>query len=243
MEITSSSREIEFKFAVEDKQVFERLVRQLNLPESVLHNNVTQTNHFFDSPTHCLHKQHLAIRLREEKGSHLLTIKGANLAKTGKNSVLTDRIEEQVALSHEDAHSLLQGIRSPREIVEQRFGDKATSLLQMIESACDAEQLVNLGMFSNVRIILPAFALTVAGSTETIEFELDTSTFPDGNIEHELEVEITPHSDAANIEQALVKLLHQAGIEWHSAPSKAERFYSALKSESVLQAELNKGPD
>ncbi len=228
MKITSPTREIEFKFAVQGKQAFADLIKHLKLPESVLDNTAIQTNHFFDSQSHCLHKQHLAIRLREEKHNHWLTIKGANLVEKSENSILTDRIEEQVALSREDAQALLHGTISPQRIIEDKFEDKATSLLHMIETTCNKQQLAHVGMFSNVRIVLPAVALAVADSTETIEFELDTSTFPNGNIEYEMEVEISPHSDAASIENALVELLHQAGIAWHPAPGKAQRFYAAI---------------
>ena len=70
------SREIEFKFGVSEKQAFYQLVAHLKIPESVLTEGVTQLNHFFDSPSLCLHKKHYAVRLREEKDKNLLTVKG-----------------------------------------------------------------------------------------------------------------------------------------------------------------------
>ena len=100
----------------------------------------------------------------------------------------------------------------------------------MINAACIDQDLVHIGKFNNVRIHLPPVTIPVANSSEKLVFELDTSTFPDGNIEHELEIEITEHSNAADIEAALIELLHQAGIEWHAAPSKAERFFASREN-------------
>ena len=98
----------------------------------------------------------------------------------------------------------------------------------MINTACNDQGLVHVGEFSNVRIHLQAVILPGADTGDKLEFELDTSTFPDGSIEHEIEVEIAEHTDAALVESALVELFQQAGIEWHSAPSKAERFFATL---------------
>ena len=99
----------------------------------------------------------------------------------------------------------------------------------MINTACDDQGLVHVGEFSNIRIRLPAVILPGANSSDKLEFELDTSTFPDGSIDHEIEVEIAEHTDAALVESTLIELFQQAGIKWHSAPSKAARFFAALE--------------
>lgn len=226
--MTSHTREIEFKFAVEGEQAFHQLVEYLHLPESSLEHGVTQTNHFFDSQARCLHKKHFAFRLRKEGNTHILTIKGKPQADDGKNSVLSDRVEEEVELSRETAQALLQGHTTPRQVIEEHFGDRSAPLLQIIAAACNQEVLVHIGEFENVRIHLPPVNLPLGETSTTVGFELDTSTFPDGNIDHEIEIEITQHCDAVSIEAGLIELFEQAGIEWHSAPSKAERFFSAL---------------
>jgi len=226
--MTTHAREIEFKFAVQGEQAFHQLVAYLHLPESSLEHGVTQTNHFFDSQAQCLHKQHFAIRLREESHTHILTIKGKPQADDGEDSILSDRVEEEVELSQETARALLQGHTTPRQVIEEYFGDRSAPLLQIIASACNQEALVHIGEFENVRIHLPPVDLVVGEISTPFEFELDTSTFPDGNIDHEIEIEITASSDAVKIEAALIELFQQAGIEWHSAPSKAQRFFSAL---------------
>lgn len=226
--MTRPSREIEFKFGVEGKQAFHRLVKQLDLPGYLLDHGVSQTNHFFDSTSHCLHLNHLAVRLREENGYHFLTIKGGQPSKTDVDSVLTDRIEEEVTLSKETALALLGGKLPPVQVIRQQFENKSRSIVQQVTAACGDEKLRPIGRFDNIRIHLPPVVLPADGSDESIVFELDTSTFPNGRTDYEFEIEITDRSDAEAIKTALLGLFKQAGIEWHTAPSKAERFYAAL---------------
>jgi len=226
--MTSPSREIEFKFGVPGKQAFYQLIEHLDLPESVLTEGVTQVNHFFDSRALCLHEKHFAFRLREENEKNILTIKGEHASPQRGNSTLSNRVEEEVAIPRQAAVDLLHGRISPQQTIRDHFKSKSASLLQMINTACDDQDLVHIGEFSNVRIHLPPVRLAVENTSETLEFELDTSTFPNGNIEHEIEIEISEHSDATSIEAALIELLQQAGIEWYTAPSKAKRFFAAL---------------
>jgi len=226
--MTSASREIEFKFGLHDKQAFDQLVAHINLPEAVLNEGVVQVNHFFDSQALCLHKKHFVIRLREEKQKHFLTIKGEKALQQKGGSVLSDRVEEEVSIPRQAAEDLLHGRISPQQAINDHFETRSASILQMIKTACNDQGLVHIGKFSNVRIHLPPVTLAVANADEKLVFELDTSTFPDGSVEYEIEIEITEHNNAASIEAALVELFQQAGIEWHPAASKAERFFATL---------------
>jgi len=222
------SREIEFKFAVNGKQAFLQMLEHLNLSSSLLDHGVTQTNHFFDSQELCLHNNHFVVRLREEGENRILTIKGEQQIRTDGNAVLTERVEQEVVLPNETALELLRGTITARQAIKQHFGDRSSAILQMITSACHDNDLVHIGKFENIRVHLPPVDLTLGETSATVEFELDTSTFPDGNVDHEFEIEITENSDAEKIEAALIELFRQADIAWDSAPSKAERFFSAL---------------
>jgi uncharacterized protein YjbK len=226
--MSPTAREIEFKFAVHGKQAFDDLVNHLDLPVSVLETGVIQTNHFFDSAGHCLHNRHFVIRLREENNSYTLTIKGEQQSPPAGGSVLSNRIEEEVVLPQASARALLNGRISPQQIITEHFSSKAASLLNMIATACDQQSLVHIGDFRNVRIHLPPVTLSAGETSEHVVFELDCSTFPDGKVDYEVEIEISEQSDAESIEMALKELLKQAGIEWHTAPSKAERFFAAI---------------
>ena len=226
--MTAHTREIEFKFAVDDPQAFRRLLAQLDLTAALLDQGVIQTNHFFDSHDLCLCRNHFAIRLREQGDKNILTIKGEQSSAHHGNSVLSNRVEEQVGLPQHTARALLDGSITPRYVIETYFAERATALLRLITSACGDRTLVHIGQFQNERIHVPPITLDLGDNSTIVEFELDTSTFPDGRVDYELEIEISEHSDAELIEDALIRLLQQAGIEWHSAPSKAKRFFSAL---------------
>jgi uncharacterized protein YjbK len=226
--MTSPCREIEFKFGVRSRRAFEQLVGHLGLPESLLTEGVTQVNHFFDSQALCLHKKHFVIRLREQKEKNILTVKGEQSIQPQGSSVLSNRIEEEVVIPRLAAEDLLNDRLSPLQAISDHFKDSSASIVQMIKTACNDQELVHIGEFSNVRIHLPPVMLAVANTSETLEFELDTSTFPDGSVEYEFEIEITEHNNAASIEAALVELFQQAGIEWQPAASKAERFFATL---------------
>ena len=226
--MTSASREIEFKFGVQSKQAFYQLVEHLKLRESVLSEGVTQVNHFFDSRELCLHNKHYVIRLREQEDNNILTVKGEHALKQKGNSILSNRVEEEVALPRSAAEDLLHGVITPQQTIRNYFKHKSADIVKMINAACIDQDLVHIGEFSNVRIHLPPVTLPVANISEKLEFELDSSTFPDGSIEHEIEIEIQEEADTAAIEAALVELLQQAGIEWHPAPSKAKRFFATL---------------
>jgi len=224
--MTTRGREIEFKFAVADQQAFRRLLAYLNLPDALLDQSVKQINHFFDSAAFCLRHHDLAIRLRQEAERYRLTLKGEQQASEG--TVLSNRIEHEVALPNATALALLQGTTDPRQVIRRYFDDSASTMLELIQSACGDASLVRVGDFINERIHLPPISLPTVESAARVVFELDTSTFPDGVVDHEFEIEISEDHDATNLQAALIELLKQAGIDWSSAPSKARRFFRAL---------------
>lgn len=230
--MASESREIEFKFAVSGRQAFSSLLQHLQLPGSLVNSGIRQTNHFFDSSALCLRKHHFAIRLREAGGTYALTIKGDRSSATTGSGALSNRVEEEVEIPESTADALLAGRLSPRRAIREHFEDRSSALLQRIDGACRDQELVPVGHFVNERIHLPPVSLPIDNTSESLVFELDTSTFPDNRVEHEIEVEIRAHSDAVGIEAALVRLLREAGIEWHTAPSKAARFFAVLEKSS-----------
>ena len=227
--MASESREIEFKFGVAGRQAFSRLLQHLQLPESLVNSGIKQTNHFFDSAALCLRKHHFVIRLREAGGTYALTIKGERSSATTVSGTLSNRVEEEVMVPESTADALLTGRLAPRRAISEHFGDRSSALLKRIDDACRDQALVPVGHFVNERMHVPPVTLPIDDTSESLVFELDTSTFPGNRVEHEIEVEIKAHSDAAGIEAALVRLLHEAGIEWHTAPSKAARFFAVLE--------------
>jgi len=227
--MSAHGREIEFKFAVADKHGFRQLLEYLNLPAALLGSGVKQINHFFDSETFCLRDHHHAIRLRQEAGRYKLTLKAEQQASPA--TLLSDRAELEVELPYVTALALLQGSVCPRHVIRHHFSDGSSTILQMVHSACGDAPLVHIGEFTNERIYLPPVSIPIGKSAEIVVFELDTSTFPNGVVDHEIEIEISEDHDAATMQAALIELLEQAGIDWSSAPSKARRFFRALAAE------------
>lgn len=226
MTLPARAREIEFKFAVADKQAFRRLLEYLDLSASILDHGVSQINHFFDSEAFCLRDHHHAIRLRQEAQRYVLTLKAEQ--QTSPAAVLSDRAEHEVELPEAVALALLQGISSPRQVIRQHFSDRSSTVLPLIEAACGDQALVHIGEFTNERIYLPPVSIAVGENAETVVFEFDTSTFPNGNVDHEIEIEISENQDATAMQAVLIELFDQAGIPWSNAPSKATRFFRAL---------------
>ena len=224
----SLSTEIEFKFAVDNAGAFNKLVEQLALAESVLNNSVTQVNHFFDSPSLCLKESDLAVRLRVQNKNNIFTIKGKSSYHSEDRQSLSKRIEEEASIPDHAAHDLLEGHIAPSDIIKQYMPAQADTLQEMITHACNDESLKYIGMFRNKRIILPEYKLETGDISTNIVFELDSSSFPDGSIEYELEVEISDTTHADEIHHALTAMLEQAGISWKTAPSKAARFFDRL---------------
>ena len=227
--LPARGREIEFKFAVADKQAFRQLLEHLHLSASILDHGVSQINHFFDSATFCLRNHHHAIRLRQEAQRYVLTLKAEQ--QTGPAGLLSDRAEHEVELPEATAQALLQGTSSPRQVIRRHFSDRSSTVLPLIQAACADQALVHIGEFTNERIYLPPVSIAVGENAETVVFELDTSTFPNGHVDHEIEIEISENQDATAIETALIELLDQAGIQWSGAPSKAKRFFCAISAD------------
>jgi uncharacterized protein YjbK len=73
---------------------------------------------------------------------------------------------------------------------------------------------------------------TKSGPALNVLFEMDRTEFPDGCIDHEVEIEIH-HEDPRRCRDALKALFTAAGIPWRSAPSKSARFFGTLARTSV----------
>lgn len=222
--MTTPATETEFKFAVRDASAFSALVAHLGLPLGVLDQGMLQTNHFFDTRELSLRGNGLALRLREQAGTYFLTIKGGKSDRS-EDGILSTRIEEERQLDAATAQAMLNGSIAVKDVIAAQFDDHSRQLVDRIKTICEERPLVYIGKFDNSRIKLPAVNLAVGGHRKTLVFELDTIAFPGQAHQYEIELEIPSSEDAAIIKDELVSLLSAAGIEWESAPSKAQRFF------------------
>lgn len=216
-------REIEFKFRVRDARDLERL--RGAFPGAPARPPARQVNHFFDTPDGALRAARLALRLREQGGRFRLTAKGEASAGGGP---LTARPELEAALEPDAARAVLAGERSPLAALRDALGapGNAAELLGRIADAAGDAPLVHRGSFENERTVLGPVA---AAGLDEVRFELDATRFPGGALEHEIEVEVTSDAEAEVARGGLERLLAELGIEWTTAPSKAQRFFEALE--------------
>jgi uncharacterized protein YjbK len=220
------AREVEFKFAVSGAEAFTRLLDHLGKPRSLLQSGILQVNHLFDTPALALHDHGSIVRLREQGGDYQLTVKG-DTAPAATDGVLTERIEYESPVDVDAARTLLRTRRISGDRLAGMISDHADAVHDLLRTAGVHGDLVYIGCFSNERIKLPVI-LPVEGARCELLFELDSSEFPDGVTNTEIEVEITGRDDAEAIRSVLLTLLAQAGIDWQTTSNKAERFFAAL---------------
>ncbi len=216
--------EIELKFAVDGEAAFDVLIRHLDLPAREFHSSVLQVNHFFDTQTFRLLERRIALRLREEAGRYVLSLKGP---AQREDEVLTERLEEEARLGPNDALDVLRGSFSPRQALAKRLVETNPAALAMLDAALGEQELHYVGRFENRRTRL-SVPLAIGERDVPLVFELDRTTFGE-RIDHEIEVELDASVDRKAALEALTTLLADAGIEWSAAPSKAQRFFAHIR--------------
>ena len=225
------SKEIEFKFAVDEEAAFDALIRKLDLPAREFHTRVTQVNHFFDTGELALHAAGLVLRLREEAGVYFLTLKGKEQRRSD-DGVVTERIEEEVRLAPQVAVDVLRGTLSPRDALQQRIQERNPDALRLLDETLANHELHYVGQFENQRTKLQPVPFTIGPQEVALVFELDRTRFGEERVDHEIEVEIATDVDAGLAHETLSELLASAGITWRSAPSKAKRFFELARRDT-----------
>jgi uncharacterized protein YjbK len=197
----SVRREIEIKLRLEDRAQYERLCRALGRPQDAWE----QVNHYYCSEDGKIPGEEGVIRIREEKGGAVLTVKLGSL-KDGLASareyeaVWCGRLEEAPPSSSaiwETGHAGLKAL-------EQTYGKPFP--------------LVWLGKMINQRRLYL--------SPEGPSLEVDASRYPDGEEDYEVEVE-TEHPERDRL--LLEERLNNLGIRFSpQTATKYQRFLQHL---------------
>jgi inorganic triphosphatase YgiF len=115
--MSAQGKEIELKFALADALELEKLSAALGGEKRAA---VEQVNHFFDTADLDLNRAKHTLRLREEnRSNYLLTAKGPGGSEAG---ALSERTELETHVDEATAKALLDGARSPLEVLEQALG-------------------------------------------------------------------------------------------------------------------------
>lgn len=209
--------ETEFKLRLDNEEGFQRLLREL---EALDVEPAVQTNHFFDTSARPLRDGLMALRLREERGTFTITLKGG--AKREEGSALTTRGEVETLVDGAVAKSVLAGERSPLALLAGIHSGAETPLVAAALACVGTGDLVHLGSFTNERRSVGPVPL---GDAPPVVLELDRVLFPGAPPQFELEAEIdAQHAEA--VERGLRELFTRVGLPWETAPSKAARFFA-----------------
>jgi uncharacterized protein YjbK len=217
--------EREFKLRIPNEAALAELRARLGAPHAP---PVLQVNHFFDTEGGALRRARIALRLRSESTpegtAFTLALKGPSL---DERSTLAARPEEELVLTEPVARGILSGARSPLDVLlAGLLGEVA-----LVRRACELagnEPLLRIGSFENERTRVGPLAFPPGSAGPALAFELDETRFPDGSVEHELEVELAAGARPAEVERALAELLTSLGIRMEAAQSKAARFFRSL---------------
>ncbi len=200
----SNHREIELKYRLEGREPYERLCRELGMPES----DERQVNHYFQSPDGGIPGERGVIRIRLERGAAVFTVKLGGLMQRGLVSSMEYEepwhgAPEEVSSAQE---SLWAGGFQGMEALEQEFGGRFP--------------LVWAGSMENRRK-----TYRVSGG---LCLEVDASRYSCGAEDFEVEVETEdPDRDRPRLE-ALLKGL---GIRREPQPeTKYQRFQRYAKA-------------
>lgn len=168
--------EQEFRFALTPPE-YARLQSAWGKPQTA----VRQANYYLDSPSGALRSRGYGLRLRIENGRRrLLTLKGPPLEPPGERQLgMSVRAEIETEMSPQAATALLTG--------GGLLADLGLPLPNGLE-ACRGEHVQVFGRLETERS-LHAVALPYAPPGFRGEFALDRVHFPNGAVEHELEVE------------------------------------------------------
>ena len=197
----SVRREVELKYRLEGRGEYEKLCRELGDPVEVWE----QVNHYFRSADGKIPGGDGVIRIRQEKGRALLTVKlgalEAGLARAEEyEEAWPGPLDEMPPTSNAIWGAGHEGLH----LLEQRFGTRFP--------------LVWLGKMVNQR----KFYRPVEG----IPLEVDASRYPDGQEDYEVEVETEePECDR----ERLLTLLTDLGLRVEpQTATKYQRFLQHL---------------
>ena len=204
-----------------------------------LHNSVRkkQINHFFDTALYIIKINRMILRLRDERDQFTMTVKdGApyqnNLEdETDPNdkiqSPLVVRLEIEFRVPCEIGVDLLAGKICPFKYFQAQRNELPPDawethdyLVQRLNSFLNPEELKYLGSYTNYRI-----SSHLKLGTTPILLELDETHFPNGEIHHEVEVELAKDSDAQLALDYFEGSFKELDIEHFPDRGKSSRFY------------------
>jgi hypothetical protein len=189
--------------------------------------SLQQDNRYYDDAQLRWRAAGWSVRLRDEtdgaRTRHVLTVKGPAPQMAG--SVFVQRGEWERDLDEPDARRARDG------------GDPLAALLGPLLAAGGAgplppplvpRALAPLGVVHNAREVA-----ALPGPGPSLEVEVDTSSYPDGSMGWEVELEMPPDASTAEQDAAVARLrrvFRRARVPWRpSTVTKLARFHASLR--------------
>lgn len=208
--------ETELKLLVDDRAALESVLALLG-PEIAPR---IQDNLYFDTVDGSWGRLGYAVRLRAEGDRRRLTVKTRGEAA----GAFVARGEWETDVDGATAERLRDGGSVLRDAVVRLLADHGADLPDDLR----ATDLVPRGSMHNVRR-----RATLPGA-EGLVVELDETTYPNGDVRHEVELEVPDVGVTPAAARALREVFDRAGVAWRpSQVTKRERLERVLRGESA----------
>ena len=220
-DVNPTGRETELKLLLPDARAIDLLLLELGPELPALH----QRNVYYDGPAGEWSQAGLAVRLRQEGPEHRITVKTAGEI----HGDLVARGEFERAIEPELAWRYAPGGPMLQCAVADLLAEHDVELPDQLY----ASMLAEVGSMDNLRRRAPLPAGTHA-DLEALVVELDTTTYPNGQIVCEVELEVPDVEGSHDAVQVLRACFERAGLSWRpSTVSKRERLERVLRGEEL----------
>lgn len=216
-----TGRETELKLLLPDPACIDAILAQLG-PELPA---LFQHNVYYDGPHGEWSEAGLAVRLRQEEQDHRITVKTVGEV----HGDLVARGEYERAIEPELAWRFAPGGAMLHAAVTDLLAEHGVHLPEPLYAA----PLEEVGSMDNLRRRAPLLLESADASTDLL-VELDTTTYPNGQVRCEVELEVPAVDGAERAVQTLRSRFERAGVPWRpSTVSKRERLERVLRGGSA----------
>lgn len=204
--------EIELKVAIEDASQFERVVSCLGR----CLDRFEQRNVYFDTEDGALRAQKWSLRVRYQSDTAIITLKGQD--KGNLDFAIRTELERSVALG------------KTRELRPSTVASEAKYLVAEsgMKVPLNFDGMTPIGAIDNIRHVY-----RLPGAGEPLLVELDVTTYPDGSVGYEAELEVPETADRERAAERLRKVFERTKVPW--TPSRTTKYARFLRSVQSLR--------
>lgn len=215
-------REVELKYKFLNQNSFKKIKDHFSNNSSTA---FQQKNLFFDTSALNLYRNNIIIRIREANNRFMYTLK-ANI--NNENSLhepnnLLSNFEFEFYLSKYSS-------RDPKILLKKCIQENSENnstrlyLIRRIEKIIQSRCMYNVGHFTNKRN-----KVCIRMNEFTLNLELDETDFGNNDISYEAEIEIPEHLDPVNVNNKMITIFKNIGVEFFQSESKSRKFFKKIQ--------------